>query len=74
MVGFYPRLHTLAPGTSQRYEYHSWWYVWWYGEYSMVLTKAALLHRRYLAVYSTTMSAAVPLTSPFFPTRPHPSS
>jgi hypothetical protein len=22
-----------------RFEYHSWWYVWWTGRYSMILTK-----------------------------------
>jgi hypothetical protein len=88
LVGFFPRLHTLAPApaTSQSkgdlsprsknealplsstagattataaapapalwFEYHSWWYVWWYGRYSMVLTKAAILHRTYLTIYS----------------------
>ncbi|EOD27908.1 hypothetical protein EMIHUDRAFT_471678, partial [Emiliania huxleyi CCMP1516] len=39
LVGFYPRLHVWRRG---RLQYHSWWYVWWHGEYSIVLTKAAL--------------------------------
>ena len=66
LVGFFPRLHTLAPrrlgdrvGGPVTYEYHSWWYVWWHGAYSMVLTKAAVFHKAYLGKYTADMPAAV---------------
>ena len=48
-----------AAEEARTYAYHSWWYVWWSGRYSMVLTKAALLHRRYLSLYSLSMPKAV---------------
>jgi len=47
-----PATNAAAAAAGLRFEYHSWWYVWWYGRYSMVLTKAAILHRKYLAIYS----------------------
>ena len=55
LVGFYPRLHTLGRtavgNVPAAYEYHSWWYVWWTGRYSIVLTKAAVFHKGYLRLY-----------------------
>ena len=48
-----------AAEEARTYAYHSWWYVWWSGRYSMVLTKAALLHRRYLSLYSLTIYSLI---------------
>lgn len=62
LVGFYPRLHLRIAGkegSAAVYDYHSWWYVWWTGRYSIILTKAALFHRDYLDMYSADMPAAV---------------
>jgi hypothetical protein len=59
IVGFYPRLHLKSSSQPAQYEYHSWWYVWWTGQYSMILTKAALLHRNYLTLYSNDLPKSV---------------
>ena len=48
-----------AGDATVRYEYHSWWYVWWTGRYSMVLTKAAIFHADYLRLYSSEMPQPV---------------
>lgn len=58
LVGFYPRIHTPS-AVGWGFEYHTWWYVWWRGRYSLILTKAALLHRHYLRLYSTEMPRTV---------------
>lgn len=50
MVGFMPRIH-VRRGDS--YQYRCWWFTWWTGAYSIVLTKAALLHHRYFAMYTS---------------------
>mmetsp|Transcript_32818 Transcript_32818/g.103910 ORF Transcript_32818/g.103910 Transcript_32818/m.103910 type:complete len:255 (-) Transcript_32818:404-1168(-) len=44
LVGFSPRLHTWDPA-QRRFTYRSWWYVYWTGRYSIMLTKCAFLHR-----------------------------
>lgn len=62
LVGFYPRLHVRITGKEEKtplFDYHSWWYVWWTGRYSIILTKAALFHRDYLDKYSAEMPAVV---------------
>jgi hypothetical protein len=60
MVGFMPRTHSLANlGKSQQYVYNCWWKVWWDGSYSMVLTKAAFLHRDYLNTYTNKMPSSI---------------
>jgi len=57
LVGFWPRTHEeLAPGN---FVYRCWWKVWLTGSYSIVLTKAAFLHHRYLAAYSQAMPARI---------------
>jgi len=56
IVGFMPRLH-LRNGS--RYEYRCWWRVWWHGAYSIVLTKAAILHHRFFELYSSRSNEAV---------------
>ncbi|KAH7537528.1 hypothetical protein FEM48_Zijuj03G0102700 [Ziziphus jujuba var. spinosa] len=50
MVGFVPRVHWVdkTKGTLDSYEYGGWWSVWWTGTYSMILSKAAFFHKKYL--------------------------
>uniref|UniRef100_A0A7C9DE75 Glycosyl transferase 64 domain-containing protein n=1 Tax=Opuntia streptacantha TaxID=393608 RepID=A0A7C9DE75_OPUST len=61
MVGFVPRMHWLGEKKNGRtfYEYGGWWSVWWMGTYSMVLSKAAFFHSKYLDIYSNEMSASI---------------
>lgn len=54
LVGFMPRIHT-PDAKGQYFRYNGWWKVWWDGEYSLVLTKAAFLHRNFLKSYTTDM-------------------
>ncbi|XP_074281923.1 glycosylinositol phosphorylceramide mannosyl transferase 1-like [Silene latifolia] len=61
MVGFVPRMHWLSEqqdGISY-YKYGGWWSVWWVGTYSMVLTKAAFFHQKYLDMYTSQMPASI---------------
>merc|ERR1719198_93510 len=58
MVGFVPRLHAWSEA-KRGFKYLRWWYVWWNGAYSMVLSKAALLHRKYLHMYSATATSSI---------------
>ncbi|KAJ1431400.1 Nucleotide-diphospho-sugar transferase [Sesbania bispinosa] len=41
------------------YRYGGWWSVWWMGTYSMVLSKAAFFHRKYLDLYTHEMSPSI---------------
>jgi hypothetical protein len=54
LVGFYARLHapakTPADGCSWRYVANEF-ELWWRGRYSIVLTKAAFMDRKYLTLY-----------------------
>ncbi|XP_020576490.1 glycosyltransferase family 64 protein C4 [Phalaenopsis equestris] len=61
MVGFVPRMHWLDNSNSSvdQYFYGGWWSVWWTGTYSMVLSKAAFFHKKYLHLYSTNMSQSI---------------
>ncbi|KAJ7550685.1 hypothetical protein O6H91_07G112600 [Diphasiastrum complanatum] len=53
MVGFVPRMHwTDSKRHDTSYRYGGWWSVWWTGTYSMVLTKAAFFHKKYLDLYT----------------------
>lgn len=58
MVGFVPRMHWLdnSNSSAKHYSYGGWWSVWWTGTYSMVLSKAAFFHKKYLHLYSNQMS------------------
>lgn len=61
MVGFVPRMHWLwekKDGVAC-YKYVGWWSVWWTGTYSMVLSKAAFLHRKYLDMYTNDMPSSI---------------
>ncbi|KAJ7546158.1 hypothetical protein O6H91_08G027500 [Diphasiastrum complanatum] len=57
MVGFVPRMHWVNFKFS--YSYGGWWSVWWMGTYSMILTKAAFFHRKYLELYTYGMPASI---------------
>ena len=63
LVGFYPRLHVRAadaPGGVCAYRYVSAEpALAWHGAFSVVLTKAAFLHARYLSLYSEAMPAII---------------
>lgn len=49
-MGISPRLNAHHPLTGDS-RYLHWQHTWWNGMYSIMLTKAALLHRDYLALY-----------------------
>nr|GMC59142.1 glycosyltransferase family 64 protein C4 [Ipomoea batatas]GMD04104.1 glycosyltransferase family 64 protein C4 [Ipomoea batatas]GMD23520.1 glycosyltransferase family 64 protein C4 [Ipomoea batatas] len=61
MVGFVPRVHWIdqSKGNADKYIYGGWWSVWWMGTYSMVLSKAAFFHRKYLSMYTYQMPASI---------------
>eukprot|EP01018_Ginkgo_biloba_P012421 Gb_27972 [translate_table: standard] len=61
MVGFVPRMHWADTKNlgSMRYKYGGWWSVWWMGTYSMVLSKAAFFHQKYLEMYTYQMPATI---------------
>ncbi|KAL9324197.1 hypothetical protein ACSQ67_009054 [Phaseolus vulgaris] len=61
MVGFVPRMHWLDKEQNNvaYYSYGGWWSVWWMGTYSMVLSKAAFFHRKYLDLYTHEMAPSI---------------
>uniref|UniRef100_A0A5B7BCA8 Glycosyl transferase 64 domain-containing protein n=1 Tax=Davidia involucrata TaxID=16924 RepID=A0A5B7BCA8_DAVIN len=61
MVGFVPRMHWLdgVKNGIMYYKYGGWWSVWWMGTYSMVLSKAAFFHRKYLDLYTSNMPSSI---------------
>ncbi|KAL5568520.1 hypothetical protein UlMin_025095 [Ulmus minor] len=61
MVGFVPRMHWVdqTKGNGDSYIYGGWWSVWWTGSYSMVLSKAAFFHKKYLRLYTNEMPASI---------------
>ncbi|OWM69976.1 hypothetical protein CDL15_Pgr025825 [Punica granatum] len=61
MVGYVPRIHWLDQESGNRdyYIYGGWWSVWWTGTYSMVLSKAAFFHKKYLNMYTYEMPASI---------------
>lgn len=61
MVGWVPRMHWIDKlnGNAGRYIYGGWWSVWWTGTYSMVLSKAAFFHKKYLSLYTNEMPASI---------------
>ncbi|XP_026664705.2 glycosyltransferase family 64 protein C4-like isoform X2 [Phoenix dactylifera] len=60
MAGFVPRMHSLAEENGMPYyRYGGWWSVWWMGAYSMVLSKAAFFHRKYLDLYTYKMPSSI---------------
>ncbi|KAJ4830972.1 Glycosyltransferase 64 protein C4 [Turnera subulata] len=61
MVGFVPRAHWVDKSQANKdyYTYGGWWSVWWTGTYSMVLSKAAFFHKKYLRLYTNEMPASI---------------
>ncbi|GLT92992.1 hypothetical protein SLE2022_108000 [Rubroshorea leprosula] len=60
MVGFVPRMHWVDESKGKdHYIYGGWWSVWWTGTYSMVLSKAAFFHKKYLSLYTNEMPASI---------------
>ncbi|KAL2539896.1 Glycosyltransferase family 64 protein C4 [Abeliophyllum distichum] len=61
MVGFVPRLHwdDRSKVNQDNYVYRGWWSVWWTGTYSMVLSKAAFFHKKYLNLYTYSMPSSI---------------
>ncbi|XP_063939970.1 glycosylinositol phosphorylceramide mannosyl transferase 1 isoform X1 [Daucus carota subsp. sativus] len=61
MVGFVPRIHWIdqSKGNVNQYMYGGWWSVWWMGRYSMVLSKAAFFHKKYLSLYTNEMPSSI---------------
>ncbi|CAM8958316.1 unnamed protein product [Rhodiola kirilowii] len=61
MVGFVPRMHWIdqTSDTTGQFVYRGWWSVWWRGTYSMVLTKAAFFHKKYLKLYTNEMPSSI---------------
>ncbi|KAM6598739.1 glycosylinositol phosphorylceramide mannosyl transferase 1 [Cannabis sativa] len=61
MVGYVPRIHWVDSTKDNlgSYIYGGWWSVWWTGSYSMVLSKAAFFHKKYLSLYTNEMPASI---------------
>ncbi|KAL3693498.1 hypothetical protein R1sor_007149 [Riccia sorocarpa] len=61
MVGFVPRMHwpKKTKHAREQYTYGGWWSVWWTGTYSMILTKAAFIHKDYLDLYTSRMPSPI---------------
>lgn len=57
IVGYIPRIHIR--GSGGYLYYRCWWNVWWYGAYSMILTKAAFLNHKFLDLYTNKMPASI---------------
>ena len=58
LVGFSPRMvvWNIVDGTTR---YLHWQHTWWSGVYSVVLTKASIVHRDYLQEYKATVPPIV---------------
>ena len=56
LVGFMPRLHLR--GKNGQLVYRCWWRVWWHGVYSIILTKAAIMHHDFFDLYTNMMPQA----------------
>ncbi|KAG6395435.1 hypothetical protein SASPL_146080 [Salvia splendens] len=61
MVGFVPRIHWVDKSYNGQaaYIYSGWWSVWWTGTYSMILSKAAFFHKKYLSMYTNEMPSSI---------------
>ncbi|GFQ02524.1 glycosyltransferase family 64 protein c4 [Phtheirospermum japonicum] len=61
MVGFVPRVHWVdkSEGNEEKYTYSGWWSVWWTGTYSIILSKAAFFHKKYLSMYTYEMPSSI---------------
>jgi len=57
LVGYSPRMHAVDSVTGAA-RYLRWQHTWWSGVYSIVLTKAAFMHRDYLLRFANAVPAA----------------
>lgn len=57
MAGVAPRL-VARDARTQKWRYLRSWHVWWTGQYSLVLSKAAVLHRDHCRAYQAPALAA----------------
>ncbi len=57
-MGFSPRMHASDVDTGAL-RYLNWQFTWWSGVYSIMLTKASLLHRDYLYAYDKVVPGAM---------------
>jgi hypothetical protein len=57
LVGFMPRVHLRDRQGVMRYR--CWWSTWWHGVYSIILTKAAILHHDFLTRYTHEMPMSI---------------
>jgi hypothetical protein len=57
LVGFMPRVHLRDSQGIMRYR--CWWSTWWHGVYSIILTKAAILHHNFLTMYTNDMPVSI---------------
>jgi hypothetical protein len=55
MVGFSPRLTTRDTDTG-RPQYRRWQHTWWNGKYTLMLTKIAIMHKKYLQLFKDEMT------------------
>lgn len=58
LVGYSPRMITNDPITGKT-KYLRWQHTWWNGIYTIVLTKASILHKRYLYEYNKVMPTSM---------------
>eukprot|EP01036_Dinobryon_divergens_P029815 gene29815-38969_t len=59
LVGFSPRLHAFDIFNGH-WRYLKWQHTWWNGAYSILLTKASILHRDYLTDFASESSNVLP--------------
>lgn len=56
LVGFSPRMHVNDIYTG-KLRYLNWQFTWWNGMYTIMLTKAAIMHKDYLPEYDKVVPA-----------------
>ena len=59
LVGFSPRLHAFDIFNGH-WRYLKWQHTWWNGAYSILLTKASILHKDYLADFASKSNNVLP--------------
>ncbi|KAL0452752.1 UNVERIFIED_CONTAM: Glycosyltransferase family 64 protein C4 [Sesamum latifolium] len=56
---YFTILGMIENGNQDKYTYSGWWSVWWTGTYSMILSKAAFFHKKYLSMYTYEMPSSI---------------
>lgn len=57
LVGYMPRIHLRQQ--DGKLVYRCWWRVWWHGVYSIILTKAAIMHHDFFNLYTNKMPQGI---------------